>query len=144
MLSRRSDLAMEARKIWSEDNARELPGVTERSRVRSGFKVVTVEVTGEEAARELCKPIGRYVTVELQRFLRREDDSFRDGAQVLADVLKELLGDVRGTVLVAGLGNPAITPDAVGHLVVKSTLVTRHLRERMPEEFRSFGSVAAL
>lgn len=144
MLSRRSDLAMEARKIWSEDNARELPGVTEEVALRDGFKTVTVNITDDRAAEELCKPKGTYVTVELQRFLRREDDSFRDGAGVVSGVLGDLLGDVTGTVLVAGLGNPTITPDAVGHLVVKSTLVTRHLRESMPDEFSGFGSVAAL
>lgn len=144
MLSRRSDLALEAKKIWHEDNLRELEGVTETEALKKGFNVVTVEITGETASKELCKPIGKYVTIELRRFLRREDDSFADGASVIADVLHELLGDKEGTVLVAGLGNPAITPDAVGHLAVRSTLVTRHLRERMPEEFRDFGSVAAL
>lgn len=144
MLSRRSDLALEAKSIWAEDNLRELDGATEEESVRSGFRVVTVTITGDRAAEELCKPKGRYVTLELGRFLRREDDSFADGAQVIAHILRELLGEVDGTVLVVGLGNPAITPDAVGHQVVRNTLVTRHLRQEMPEEFNAFGSVAAV
>ncbi len=135
---------MEAKKIWSEDHPDALPGVEEDVSTRRGFEVVTVDVKSEEAARALGKPRGRYVTVELGRFLRREDDAFADGVQVLAEVLRDLLGTVNGPVLVVGLGNPAITPDAVGHLTVKNTLITRHLKDRSPDQFRAFGSVAAL
>lgn len=144
MLSRRSDLAMEAKKIWSEDHPEALPGVEEDVSTRRGFEVVTVDVKSEDAARALGKPQGRYVTVELGRFLRREDDAFSDGVQVLAEALRDLLGGVSGPILVVGLGNPAITPDAVGHLTVKNTLITRHLKDRSPDQFRAFGSVAAL
>ena len=144
MLSRRSDLAMEAKRIWNEDNFAELEGAEEKCESRRGFPVTSVRIFGDRAAEELCKPKGRYVTVELGRFLRREDDSFEAGAQVIADLLRELLGAVEGGILVAGLGNPAITPDAVGHLVVASTLVTRHLKRQMGEAFTQFGDLAAL
>ena len=144
MLSRRSDLAAEAKRIWSEDNLADLDGAGESVEERRGFQVTTVTITGDRAAEELCKPKGRYVTVELGRFLRREDDSFEAGAQVIAQVLAELLGGQSGPVLVVGLGNPAITPDAVGHLVVKDALVTRHLRRQMPDAFAQFGDLAAL
>ncbi len=144
MLSRRSDLAMEAKRIWNEDNFAELEGAEEISESRRGFPVTSVRIFGDRAAEELCKPKGRYVTVELGRFLRREDDSFEAGAQVIADLLRELLGRVEGGILVAGLGNPAITPDAVGHLVVGSTLVTRHLKRQMGDAFAQFGDLAAL
>ncbi len=144
MLSRRSDLATEAKKIWSEDNLTDLDGAEELVTNKRGFEVTTVNITGDRAASELCKPKGRYVTIELGKFLRREDDSFESGAQVIAETLSELLGGEPGPVMVAGLGNPAITPDAVGHLVVKDTLVTRHLRRQMPEAFAQFGDLAAL
>ncbi len=144
MLSRRSDLATEAKRIWSEDNLSDLDGAEEFVQEKQGFEVTTVHITGDMAAKELCKPKGRYVTIELGKFLRREDDSFEAGAQVIADTLTELLGEEPGPILVAGLGNPAITPDAVGHLVVKNTLVTRHLRREMPEAFGQFGDLAAL
>lgn len=143
MLSRRSDLALEAKRIWSEDNLSDLEGASEETRTEKGFEVVTVHITDDRAAAELCKPKGRYVTVELGRFLRREDDAFSDGAQVIAGVLRELLGEGVST-LVVGLGNPAITPDALGHLTVRNILVTRHLREQSPDTFGAFGSVAAV
>ena len=146
MLSRRTDLAAEARTIWSEDSgAGDLPGVTEEERELMGFSVTTVRVRSDRAAEELCKPKGEYVTLELGRFLRREDGAFPDGAKAIGRLLREMIGRRRAReVLVVGLGNPAITPDAVGHLTVGSTIVTRHLRQMMPEQFRSLASVAAV
>ena len=144
MLSRRSDLATEARRIWSEDNVGQIEGVEETVEERSGFQVTTVDITSEGAAKELGKAVGKYVTVELGRFLRREDEAFEDCVRVLADIIAGLTEKAGGGALVVGLGNPAITPDAVGHLVVKNTLVTRHLRQQMPDAFAAFGDVAAL
>ena len=46
--------------------------------------------------------------------------------------------------LVVGLGNRAITPDALGPKVHDYTLVTRHLVEGCPEHFGGFRPVAAL
>ena len=47
-------------------------------------------------------------------------------------------------MLVAGLGNRAITPDAVGPRVHDCTLVTRHLVGRMPEQFGHLRPVASV
>ena len=49
-----------------------------------------------------------------------------------------------GLALVVGLGNRAITPDALGPKVHDHTLVTRHLVEGCPEHFGGFRPVAAL
>lgn len=144
MLSRRSDLATEARRIWSEDNLGQIEGVEETVEERSGFQVTTVDIVSDRAAGELGKAVGKYVTVELGRFLRREDEAFEDCVRVLADIIAGLTEKAGGGALVVGLGNPAITPDAVGHLVVKNTLVTRHLRQQLPDAFAAFGDVAAL
>ncbi len=48
------------------------------------------------------------------------------------------------SVLVVGLGNEAITPDAIGPQTAKNTMVTRHLVEKMPEEFGSMRRVSVL
>lgn len=143
----RTDLAMEAREAWSRENVGELSGVTTESHVREGFKITTVKIESQEAAEKLCKPIGTYSTLELGRLLRREDDAFADGAGALAGVissLREEIGEKGGTVLVVGLGNPGITPDSVGHVAARNTLVTRHLVGAMPERFSGFTSVAVL
>ncbi len=62
------------------------------------------------------------------------------------DELSLLLKDIppQGLVLVAGLGNRAITPDAIGPKVHNYTLVTRHLVRQMPETFGAFRPVASL
>ena len=65
--------------------------------------------------------------------------------QTLAELLRGVLPLMPGaSVLVVGLGNRAITPDAVGPDAVDSVMVTRHLREQLPEHFGQFRSVAAL
>ena len=73
------------------------------------------------------------------------DDAFENAAQTLAELLRGVLPLMPGaSVLVVGLGNRAITPDAVGPDAVDSVMVTRHLREQLPEHFGQFRSVAAL
>lgn len=144
---KRTDLALEAREIWSETNNNEpLPdGIEEETQTLSGFSVTRVAVTNEHGVKVLCKPIGSYTTVEIGALRRREDNAFCDGARVIADELKKLLRLAPGDgVLVVGLGNSSITPDAVGHFCVRYTMATRHLRERMPREFAAFRSVAAI
>ena len=145
MLGVRTDLAMEARESWEHENLGELKGVRAEQSDSEGFSITRVKVETQEAAEKLCKPMGTYVTLELSRLLRREDDAFADGAQALAQVIRELMeltGTVGGSVLVAGLGNPAITPDSVGHVAARNTLVTRHLLASMPDSFPQFSSVA--
>ena len=101
-----------------------------------------LDVAGENA---LCKPIGDYYTLALDPLLRREDDAFENAAQTLAELLRGVLPLMPdASVLVVGLGNRAITPDAVGPDAIDSVMVTRHLREQLPEHFGQFRSVAAL
>jgi len=142
MIEKRTDLALEAR----EGLSGALPdGVEEDRRDVLGFGVTRVRITNRAGADLLCKPIGDYVTLELGRLLRREDNAFADGARALADELRAMLRLGSGdSVLVAGLGNPAITPDAVGHLTAESTLATRHLRAQPRGPFSAFRSVAVL
>ena len=136
----RTDLAME-----SLAGNETLPdGVTRAEYELRGFRVTDMEIRDEQAAKLLCKPAGRYLTVETERFFRREENSFADGAAILADLMRQLL-PLRpdDSVLVAGLGNREITPDAVGPETVAATLVTRHLVEQLPAEFGSFRPVCA-
>ncbi len=142
----RTDLAAEARELWRERaEADALPGVEFSEEIEQGFAVTTLRVLDENGAKVLCKPIGNYVTVAFDALLRREEDAFPRAAAVLAAHIREMLAlraDER--VLVVGLGNPAITPDAVGPAAVDSVLITRHLKSRMPEAFSTFREVAAV
>ena len=139
MVGCRTDLASEE----LPQNGGELGGVKSRQYDQDGFAVTDVEVLNEEGAERLCKPIGRYLTVDLDSFFRREEDSFPKAVTLLADCMSRLLplGAV-DSVLVAGLGNPAITPDAVGPETAAVTLATRHLKAQLPEDFAMFRPVS--
>ena len=147
MLKRRTDLAVEATQLWQEQagETTQLRGVQARDSVREGYKVTTVRILDESGAQALGKPVGTYITVELDGLLRREEDAFPRAARALAAELRGLLDLKEGdAVLVAGLGNRAITPDGIGPKAADHTLVTRHLVERVPEQFGAFRPVSAL
>lgn len=147
MLKRRTDLALEAAQLWQESagEAGTLPGVESEESTREGYPVTTVRIRDEAGARALGKPVGTYVTLELDGLARREEDAFGRAARALAAELGALLGLAPGApALVVGLGNRAITPDAVGPGAADHTLVTRHLIDQAPEHFGDFRPVAAL
>ena len=147
MLKRRTDLALEAAQLWQESagEAGTLPGVESEESTREGYPVTTVRIRDEAGARALGKPVGTYVTLELDGLARREEDAFGRAARALAAELGALLGLAPGApALVVGLGNRAITPDAIGPKTVEYTLVTRHLVAGAPEHFAAFRPVAAL
>ena len=147
MLKRRTDLAAEARELWTQSAAEgaALEGVEVREEHREGFPVTTVRILDARGTEALGKPEGTYVTLELSGLLRREEEAFPRAVRALAGELSTLTGLEPGApALVVGLGNRAITPDAVGPKAADHTLVTRHLVEREPVHFGSFRPVAAL
>lgn len=148
MWKQRTDLALEAKELWQQSTSEQtkLHGVQAGQRVCEGFAVDTVRVLDRQGERALGKPVGTYVTLTLDGLARREEDAFGRAARAIAGELRSLLRDLRedAPVLVVGLGNRAITPDAIGPLVHEYTMVTRHLVEQLPEQFGAFRPVASL
>lgn len=147
MSTKRTDLALEAQELWRESagETTQLPGVEAREHGEPGFRLTTVKILDERGSEALCKPIGTYVTLELDALLRHEDESFRNCSMVLKSELQSLLKLRPGeSVLVVGLGNPAITPDSIGPRAIDNTMVTWHLVERAPEHFGAFRRVSVL
>ena len=142
----RTDLAMEAEQFFREKSALEtVPGLRSRRDTRSGFSVSTVEVLDRWGEEAIGKPVGRYVTLELDALLRREQDAFPRACELLAELLRDFLNfPSPSPVLVAGLGNRDITPDAVGPITLDNLMVTRHLREKLPEHFGDFRPVCGI
>ena len=141
MLTRRTDLALEAKELREEA---QLPQVESTEALTQGFLLNTVRVTGPEGAKALGKPEGIYHTLDLAALGRREEDAFPRAVEALKELLSPLLPPEKGEVLVVGLGNRAITPDAVGPKTADRVLVTRHLISMAPEHFGDFRPVAAL
>lgn len=140
----RTDLAVEA--IENMDRAADVRQVRQTERTLEGFSVNEVEILTERAAHEIGKPRGRYLTLELDALIRREEDAFPRACRTLGTLLRELLpGDI-GTapILVTGLGNRMITPDAIGPQAVDHVIATRHLVEQVPDVFSSWRPVSAL
>ncbi len=133
-MGKRTDLAMEARELWRESAGETtlLPGVRARESTHRGISATTVEILDERGAQALGKPVGVYVTLELERGLLREPAGFaRAAARLGRELAKMLPGS--GGVLVAGLGNAAVTPDAVGPRALDHLVVTRHMGRSFPQ-----------
>ncbi len=144
---KRTDLALEARELWRErEPGLPLPeGVESRREEVSGSTVDTLRIASAAGAEALGKRQGTYVTLFPEAFLRREEGAFEASAQLLGRLLRELLGLPEGaSVLVAGLGNEAVTPDSLGPRALRHVLATRHLVDALPRTFASFRRVAVL
>ena len=143
MLERRTDLAMEARELLEQEGHSQ-PGIESHEEEAEGFPLTTVRVVSPEGAQALGKPEGVYHTLDLAGLSRREEKAFPRAVNALAGLLRPLLPPEREGVLVVGLGNRAITPDAVGPKAADRTFVTRHLIDMAPEHFGDFRPVSAL
>ena len=134
MLTVRTDLAVEAHALWRESagETTRLKGVAAREEQVEGMTVARVEILDQEGARALGKPEGTYLTLDVSPLWRREEDAFPRAVRAVAALLGPLLPE-EGPVLAAGLGNQAMTPDALGPRSLDHLLVTRHLGEALPQ-----------
>lgn len=117
----RTDLAVEARELAQED----LKDVDYRTEETQGLFIERLDVKTKRAGQLMGKDAGRYVTVNLPPLT----DNIRDTDErlpVIAQEIRRLL-PVNGLVMVVGLGNPEITPDALGPMCVSKVLATRHI-----------------
>ena len=135
MINLRTDLALEAREIYSDGKKDvEIAGVTFYKEEINDISVTTVEITNEEGMKNLNKPIGRYITLESQRIKSMDPEFSKEISYVLKNQLEKIIKlEKNDTVLVVGLGNWNITPDALGPKVISEIMVTKHLKDYMPE-----------
>ena len=137
----RTDMASEAHRDYKKGKA--LPGVSAKEETLNGFPLYSVEIINEDGAQALRKPVGKYYTLEPERFFERGSDSFAPAAQAVAQLIKNCSDGLSpSSVLVAALGNPDITPDALGPLTASHLIVTRHLKHSGDPIFSSFHSLA--
>ena len=78
--------------------------------------------------------------MELNNSFHKGSDLFASAVSTLASLLYECIGETRNkSFLIAALGNPDITPDALGSLTASNILVTQHLKKHTPDDFRAFS-----
>lgn len=128
----RTDLALEQKERFEADNV-EIPGVIleEQQDEEREIKITTVKIETENGAKIMKKPVGTYVTMEAPGMAVPDEDYHREIAEELSRYLRRFLKtDDRKkdySVLVAGLGNRKVTPDALGPYVVDNLNISRHI-----------------
>lgn len=139
----RTDLAVEAHEARYGDAL--CDGVTKIFSNVCGFEVTELNIS-EKAAAELGKPKGTYLSAEFGRLWQDSDEAAERAARLICALISRLAPSGDGCVLVAGLGNERITPDAVGPKSVKMLTVTRHVKRLDPGLYSrlGFGECAAI
>ena len=140
MFEKRTDLALERLEDLS---GQPLPGVESRQWRQSPLSIHRITVTDSRGEQAIGRPRGQYLTAQMEPEALSDSQWIFRSATVLAQLLRPML-PTKGTVLVAGLGNRALTPDALGPMTLEHLMVTRHLIEVMPGEFGHLRPVCAL
>lgn len=120
-MEKRTDLAVEARELAGED----VQGVEYSEKSESGMKISRLHIKNHKASLKLRKEEGSYITVDIPAMT----DNFPvsdERVEVIGREIRRLI-PVNGLVLVCGLGNTEITPDALGPKSVSRVLATRHI-----------------
>lgn len=126
----RTDLAVEL----IDPESDKLPkGIRRKLRKSSVCSITEIIVDDILAGIKIGKSKGRYITVETDRLSAHPED-FSEQSMNIADELSSLIPD-KERLLVVGLGNESITPDALGPKTASRIIATRHVaRENMGQE----------
>ncbi|WP_458862248.1 GPR endopeptidase [Acidaminobacterium chupaoyuni] len=144
MMTKRTDLATESRELFHEQYRKEPDGVDLEQTQENGIALTRIHVRNETGAKALDKPVGTYITAELREHWERDDGDLTAAAELLGHELASLLPEKPENVLVVGLGNRHITADSLGPLATEKVIVTRHLKQQMPEAFEGFSNISAI
>lgn len=121
-MSFRTDLALETRELLGTN----IPGIKHNERMEDNIKITNIEILNDSASQSLKKPKGKYVTIEFPTLT----DNFQHSDKRIEIVSKEIASLItnKGLVLVVGVGNTDITPDALGPKATSYILATRHIK----------------
>lgn len=125
----RTDLALEQKERFESDNV-EIQGVIleESYDEEREIRVSTVKIETEKGAKAMGKPVGTYVTIEAPHMAMADEGYHSEISSELKNYLIKFLKQWKCKyVLVVGLGNRNVTPDALGPLVVDHLSITRHI-----------------
>lgn len=134
MVNVRTDLACEATELYKEQNKKDADGIEVKEKFENDTKITVVKVIDDNGAKRIGKPVGTYITLDIPEFTAYDGELMEDVSIVLGKTLKDMVNvDNDKMVLVVGLGNINVTPDALGPRVVEKIMVTRHLKDVMPD-----------
>lgn len=139
MYNFRTDLALERRDLYNKAHnvEKDVDGIeTEEEQIDDKIKVSRVKVTNQNGEEAIGKPQGNYITIDFKSLKIANDDEIQKASEIVTKELKALLEkhvSTQDSILVVGLGNIYVTPDALGPKVINEIDITRHLLEYMPE-----------
>ena len=144
----RSDLAIESAEMFNKTEKLRGVRIYEEEGKTSGIHITRVIVENAEGAEKLGKDIGEYITLEVPMLDQTDVSYHREITGEVARQLKKLIPDIKNKkILVAGIGNREMSPDALGPMVAEHLFITRHLiREygKTSDITRGMGCVSAL
>ena len=138
-LNFRTDLADERRDVYAKANKIEdkIEGIeTNNEEVDKNIKISTVKILNENGSKAIGKPIGTYITIDVKNIKIAGPDEIQKASETLSSQLKPLISthiESKDDILVVGLGNIYVTPDALGPKVINEIDVTRHLIKYLPQ-----------
>lgn len=133
-MSIRTDLAVEAKEIYEEESNNKMQGVDVSTNNVGEIKITDVKILTSQGEDLMKKPIGTYITIDMPKYTHYDIATMTEVSKVLATELTKLIKlEKSTTVLVVGLGNWKITPDSLGPKVVSKLMITRHLKELIPD-----------
>ena len=139
MYNFRTDLALERRDLYKKAHniEQEIDGIeTQEEQIDDKINISRVKITNEKGEQAINKPIGNYITIDIKNFKGIIQDEIQKASEIVTQELKKLIDShIQGqdSILVVGLGNIYVTPDALGPKVINEIDITRHLLQYMPE-----------
>lgn len=141
-----TDLAVESREMYSESNNVEIEGVSVDIEETENYSITRIEIMNNNGVEKMRKPVGKYITIEVPNLDVTDQDLKDEVSQVLATEIKGMgYNKENSKILIIGLGNWNVSPDALGPKVVERVLVTRHYFVNYNKEFdETMANVAAM
>ena len=138
MYNFRTDLAVERRDIYQKvNNLKNIEGVeSTEEEINEKIKVSRVKITNSQGEQSLGKPIGNYITIDVKQLKIATDEEIQKTSEIVTGELKKIIDIHTGKqedILVVGLGNIYVTPDALGPKVINEIDVTRHIIKYLPQ-----------
>ena len=138
MYNFRTDLALERRDLYKKANniEKEVDGIeTTEEKIGEDITVSKVKILNENGENAIGKKKGNYITIDIKNLKIASEDEIQKASEVVTKELKDIINNLvspEDPILIVGLGNLYVTPDALGPRVVQDIDITRHILEYMP------------
>lgn len=145
MFQIRTDLAVETSE--SRRGEKDVSGFrVETSREGDGIVITKVCIETQKAAKTLGKPRGTYISIEADQMMEEDAGYHREISDVFSRQLKQFLPEDYNNrkILIVGLGNREVTPDALGPKVIDHLFITRHLIQEYGKYLMEFDQCCSV